>query len=449
MKDLTTGNIYKTFMIFAIPLVLSGLLSQCYNLIDTVIAGKFLGDAGLAAIGSTSPFISFSSAFFWGYASGASIYVASLFGARKYRDIKNAVYHNLITVTLASLLFGILAVICSDGILRFLQVDPLIYHDAKLYFNLYIIGFFFMLLSNNFLQLLNAFGISSFPFYMSIISAVLNVAGNIITITILHWGVAGVAFSTLFSALVVDICYLYKLRMCFKEMGVLHEKVHFDFDLVRKITVFSFPSSMQQFIMYVAGLAISPLVNGIGSHATAAYTVVQQIYSFIANLYQNSSKTLGNYTAQCVGAGKLTKLNKGVRTGFMQGVFFVAAPILLCTLLPEQVCSLFFPDNYKGEGLHYAILFARFYLPFILFNVINNLFHSFYRGTASMKLLVSLTATGAVARIVCSIIFVHFFGMQGVYIGWVLSWIAESVLALWTYFSGAWKKDLPKYEVSL
>ncbi len=169
--------------------------------------------------------------------------------------------------------------------------------------------------------------------------------------------------------------------------------------------------------------------------------MVQQIYSFIANLYQNSSKTLGNYTAQCVGV--ITQLKKGVRTGFIQGVTFIAVPLFICVFLAEPVCALFFPAGYKGEGLRYAALFAQIYLPFILFNVINNLFHSFYRGTASMKLLVSLTATGAVARIVFSIIFVQFFGMQGVYVGWVLSWVAESVLALWTYFAGVWKKNLP------
>ena len=90
MKDLTKGNIYKTFILFAIPLILSGVLSQCYNLIDTVIAGKYLGDTGLAAIGSTSAFVTFCSSIFWGFANGASVQIASLFGAKKYQPEENS-----------------------------------------------------------------------------------------------------------------------------------------------------------------------------------------------------------------------------------------------------------------------------------------------------------------------------------------------------------------------
>lgn len=446
MKDLTRGNIYKTFILFAIPLVLSGVLSQCYNLIDTVIAGKFLGNNGLAAIGCTAAFISFSSSIFWGYAAGASIHIAALFGARKYKDIKIAVYHNLGTLTIASIVFALLVVLCDDLILKFLQVDASIYTDAKLYLNIYILGFFLLLLSNNFVHIMNAFGLSSFPFYMSLLSAVLNIAGNILSVTVLKMGVVGIALSTLIAALVVDLFYIYKLRACFKEMGVLENKVAFDFDIIKKISIYALPCSAQQLIMYIAGLVIAPLVNGISSSASAAYTVVQQIYNFSATIYQNSSKTLSNYTAQCVGAGKTEQLGKGVRVGTIQGIAFVSMPILICMLFAKPVCAIFFPAGYTGEGLDYAVLFAQIYLPFIVFNVINNLFHSFYRGTASMKLLVLLTATGAVARIVFSLIFIPGFGMQGMYIGWVLSWVAESILAIASFFCGIWKKDLPQHE---
>ena len=84
MKDLTSGNIYKNFFVFALPMVLAGVLSQMYHTIDTIIAGKLIGDSALAAIGATSPFVSFTNSFFWGYSCGVGIYVANLFGAKKY-----------------------------------------------------------------------------------------------------------------------------------------------------------------------------------------------------------------------------------------------------------------------------------------------------------------------------------------------------------------------------
>ena len=442
MKDLTRGNIYKTFLLFAIPLVLSGVLSQCYNLIDTVIAGKYLGDTGLAAIGCTSAFLSFSSSVFWGYASGAAIHIATLFGAKKFKAIKSAVYHNLGTLIFSSIAFGILVVLCDDPILRFLRVDPSIYADAKLYLDIYILGFFLFLLSNNFVHIMNAFGLSSYPFYMSLLSAVLNISGNILSVTILRMGVLGIVLSSLFAALVVNICYAFKLRQCFKEMDILDIKVTFDFDVIRKFSRYALPCSAQQLIMYIAGLVIAPMVNGISSSASAAYTVIQQIYSFCANIYQNSAKTLSNYTAQCIGANKTHQLKKGVYVGFLQGIAFAAVPVLSCMIFAEPICRTFFPSGYVGDGLTYAIIFLQIYLPFIAFNVVNNLFHSFYRGTASMKLLVSLTATGAVSRIIFSCILIPIYGMQGMYLGWILCWITESILAIVSFYSGSWKKDL-------
>lgn len=445
MKDLTSGNIYKTFVFFAFPLVLSGILSQCYNLIDTVIAGQYLGDHGLAAIGSTSAFITFCSSIFWGYANGASIHIASLFGARKYTDIKQAVYHSLGFSALASFAFGISIVMCSDWILSFLKVDSLILPDAKVYLNIYALGFFMILLNNGFVQTLHSFGVSSFPFYMSLTSALLNISGNILTITVLDMGVEGVALSTVFAAFVVNICHILKLRSCFREMGVLNDKVVFDFQIIRKISSYALPCSIQQLIMYISGLLISPMINGIGSYASAAYTVVHQIQNIVATIFYNSSKIVGTYSAQCVGAGKISQLKKGVRTGLLQSTIYIIIPLFVCAFWAKEVCALFFPEGYTGEGLQYAIIFAQGYLPFIWFNLVNNLFHSFYRGTGSMKLLVSLTTTGSVARFVFSYIFIRLYGMQGVYIGWVLAWISECILAFWTFFTGAWKKTLPQF----
>lgn len=446
MKDLTKGNIYKTFIVFAIPLMLSGLLSQCYNLIDTSIAGKFLGDSGLAATGCTSAFIAFSSSIFWGYASGASIQLATLFGAKKYKDIKISVYHNAGALVIASIGFGLLAFLCDDWILHFLNVDASIYADAKTYLDIYIVGFFLLLLNNYFVNITNAFGLSSYPFYMSLISAALNIVGNIVSVTVLHLGVAGIALSTLLTGLVVDIFYIFKLKTCFQEMGVSDYKVSFRFQIITKTASLALPCSAQQLIMYVAGLIIAPMINGISSSASAAYTVVGQLYNFSACIFQNSSKTLSNYAAQCIGSNKTNLLKKGVRVGILQGLLFSSIPIAVCMLFAESVCGLFFPAGFTGEGFTYAVMFAQIYLPFALFNMINNLFHSFYRGTASMKLLVFLTASGAVSRVLFSMFLIPHFGMQGMYIAWVLCWITESILALGSYFSGMWKKDLPNHQ---
>lgn len=441
MKNLTQGNIYKNFILFAIPMVLAALLSQGYNMIDTIIAGKFLGNDGLAAIGTTAAFISFASGFFWGFASGASIFTASLFGAQEYSKIKSAVYHNLGTTIVTAVVFCTAVIVFCDDILRLLRVDPEIFTEAKTYFIIYMAGLFLILLNNSFVHIMNSFGLSSFPLFMSILSAILNIIGNILSVAVFGLGIAGVAWATVLSALIVDICYFLRLRACFYEIGVLKLHVKFDNRMLRKILFYAIPTALQQEIMYTSTMLISPLVNGIGSAASASYTVIMRIYEINAGIYQNSAKTLSNYAAHCRGSRMpVTYFKKGVRVGFLQGLIFLSVPLLICCLLAEDVSGLFFPSGFRGEALDYTIIFAKAYLPFIVFNVINNLFHAFYRGTASMRLLVSLTAIGSVSRLIFTVVLLKY-GMHGVFMGWVLSWIFEAVTALATYLLGMWKKD--------
>lgn len=442
MKNLTTGNIYKTFILFAIPLVLSGLLSQAYHTIDTIIAGKFLGSDGLAAIGSTSAFVTFISSVFWGYISGFSVYIATLFGAGEYEKMKTSIYSNLILIIFAILLLCGLVILMQNIIFDFLKVDNSIRHETSIYFTIYMSGLFLISLNTFGVFTMNAFGASSYPFLMSIISTILNICGNIFTVTVLNMGVAGIAISSVFAAAVVDICYFIKINKCFKELGCIKTKQKFSLESIKKSLSYSIPVTVQQTTMYIASLLISPLVNGIGSSATAAYTVVMRIYDINASIYQNSSKTLSNYSAQCVGAKKYHLLNKGLKVGLLQGIAFVAPVLIICILIPESICSAFFPKGYSGEGLDYSITFVRFYLPFILLNLLNNLFHSFFRSIKIMNVLLIATFIGSISRIISSIILVKFFGMNGVYIGWVISWVIEVIYSLVVFFSGKWKSRL-------
>ena len=137
MKNLTEGNIYKTFLLFAVPLILAGFLSQAYSIIDTIVAGRILNYNGLAAIGATSAFIQFFSSIFWGYGVGFSIFIARLFGAKEYKKLKTAIYINY-SITAAVIIFlSVVIVFIKAPVLNLLAVDNLIKRDAGEYFCIY------------------------------------------------------------------------------------------------------------------------------------------------------------------------------------------------------------------------------------------------------------------------------------------------------------------------
>ncbi len=405
MKDLTDGNIYKNFITYGFPSVMAAIFSMAYNITNTIIAGKFLGAHGLAAIGATSALLSFASSLFWGFSAGAAMYVAALFGAKKYSDVKSSVYHTLSSTSIVSVLFAIITVVFLGPILSILQVDKSILSDAKIYVIIYMIGFVFIILSNTFVQIMHSFGMTSFPFYMTILSAILNIAVSMLSVTVFDLGIAGIGASTVISALTVDICYFVKVRKCFTEMGVSKEKVSYSKEMMRSISIRSFPVAFQQAVMYTASILVSPMVNAIGSGASASYSVVMQIYNLVAVTYQNSAKTVSTYTAHCVGAQKSVKhMKKGVFVGLLQGLLFTSVPILGCTIFAKEVCGLFFPKGYVGDGFGYALIFVRIYLPLVLLNLVNNLFHAFYRGTGTLNWLIFLTMLGAVVSLLAAFI---------------------------------------------
>ncbi len=442
MKNLTEGNIYKTFILFAVPLILAGILAQAHNTIDSMIAGKYLGESGLAAIGGTASFITLVSSLLWGFNLGSSIATAMLFAAKDYKNLKTYLFNNLFVHICLNLLIMIFAFVFKEAIFDFLKLAPEIRADAAVYY--YIICGGLVITSTNTMGILtmHAFGISSFPLKMSIMSMVLNIAGNIFSIIILKTGVAGVAVSTVLAGAVADICIVVKIKKCFKQMQCDDYKVKIDLSNITRAIRYGLPSCFQQSFMYIASIIVSPMVNAIGVSATAAYSVILRIYDINANIYQNSAKTLANYAAHCVGAGQQDKLKKGVKVGALQSMVFLTPVLLLCIIFVKPLCGAFFPSDYTGEALNYTIVFIKYFMPFIVFNVVNNLFHSFFRGIKANGMLMLFTAIGAITRVIASAIFVPYWGMYGIYAGWVVSWMFEAILVVVTYLSGVWKRAI-------
>ena len=443
MKDLTKGNIYKTFILFAIPLVLSGFLSQAYAIIDSIIAGKWLGPDGIAATGATGSLIQFISSVFWGYSAGFSIYIAVLFGAGNYERLKTTLYSNFVLITIASIFVSLIMIVFKDGIFDFLEVDSKIRRDSMIYFITYVAGLFSILLNNFFAVSLHAMGISGFSFRMALISSVLNIAGNIISVTLLDMGVFGIALSSVLSATVVNVFYIIKIKNCFSQMECDDDfKLKFSTLSIKRSISYAIPVTFQQLVMYMASFVISPLINGLGGAYTAAYAVSNRVYEINAGVYQNSAKTLSNYTAQCIGSKQYNLIEKGVKVGFIQSVVLVLPFVAVCAVFAIPICKAFFPAQYAGDGLRYSVLFSEIYLPFILFNVVNNLFHAFYRGIKNMKWLLITTTFGSLVRVIATFALAPEHGIYGVYAGWAISWVMEAVLCAGSYFFGGWKKRL-------
>lgn len=448
MKNLTQGNIYKTFFFFGAPLVLSGLLAQAYGIIDTSVAGKLIGEQALAATGVTSPLTTFLSSVFWGFGAGFSVYLARLFGEGKYKKIRSSVALSFIIQLIAAAAIVAACLIFHKRIFTLLNVDAAVEKEAFEYYAVYVTGLIFIVFNNTFLFILNAFGISLFQLYMSALSTVLNIGGNVLLVKC-GLGVKGLAIASVFAAVMVDICYLIKLRACYKEMGADKEKIALKGINFKDSFAYSLPNTAQQMVMYLSSLLLSPMVNAMGKSASAAYAVALTLFNLVQAVYCNSSKALSNYAAQCVGQKKYDKIRKGMPAGLLQGFAFTLPFIAVCALFPNAVCSLFFKADASEETRRYAVEFSRIYVPFTAFCVINNLFHALFRGVKASACLFTSTLAGAAIRVVASALLIGKYGMTGFYAGWAVSWLGEALYAFALFLTDVWnpvkkKKSAPE-----
>ena len=209
MKKIYEGNLRRNFFFFALPLVITILFSQAYNIINTIMAGYLIGDEAISAIGSTAPLISFISSLCWGYGTGISIYVAVLFGRGDYKRMANVIKVNMSISSVLVIFLSTICILFYNNIFDFLNIEPYMRKDAFAYFGIYIAGLIFLNINWCGVYIANALGLTKLPLIASVITNILNISINYILIKIFDMGVSGTAIATIFSAFSFIISQLF------------------------------------------------------------------------------------------------------------------------------------------------------------------------------------------------------------------------------------------------
>lgn len=440
MKNLTEGNISRNFLQFSIPLVLSGALGNAYGIADTVIVGRYLGEHGLASLGSTASYITIMSSIIWGLGVGISLHIASIFGTKDYKKFVNSIKSNLIIISLFSLLLSILSIVFYKPVFHILAINDEIWQDSLIYFAIYMAGFISFSFNWSSVYVLNSMGNSSFALKISILSCVGNILGDFVLIDFFNLGVAGAAIASVFMTLVASVCYLLKFKREFKKLGVEKQRVVFDRQDIIKSWKMGIPSMLQQLVMYFSSVGVQPAVNILGNSAIAAYSVCLRLYTLTSCVFQNFSKCLSNYCAQCIGGKKVNMIKKGIKTSLKQAFIFTIPVMVILFIFPQQITDFFYGDA-GGEGSHYVVRYIMLCIPFVACQVVNNMFHNFYKGVLMPKIALYTTLLYSVVRVISTYALVPFFKMDGIFFGFMISWATEMIACIVIYLSNKWKPD--------
>ena len=439
IKDLTVGKPERVLWKFSLPLLGSILFQQLYNIADSLVAGKFVGENALAAVGNSYEITLIFIAFAFGCNIGSSVVIAKLFGAKRWNDVKTAVNTTLIASAALCAVLMLLGFLLCPALLRVINTPDEIFADSRLYLNIYIGGLIFLFLYNIATGIFSALGDSTTPFVFLAISSVSNIFVDILFVTAFHMGVAGVAWATFLCqavscVLAVAVVFL-RLRQLPSERAPL-----FSGKLLGEITRIAIPSILQQSFISVGNILIQSIINGYGAPVIAGYAAAIKLNNMIITSFTALANGMSNFTAQNLGA----KLPDRVREGFRGGakmVYALAIPVAaLYVLASEPLIRLFMTDA-SALALQTGVSFLRIVSPFYLVVNIKLIADGVLRGSGAMRHFMIGTFTDLILRVVLAFILSATpLGANGIWMSWPIGWSIATTVSLVFYKKGVWKR---------
>ena len=422
-KDLTTGKIMPILVNFTVPLVLGNLFQLTYNAVDSIIVGHFVGKEALAAVGICNPVSTLMILFLNGLCMGASILMGIQYGAKDYKTLHRQISTTLLSGAVFSFFLTLVCVIFAVPILLLLQVDPSIMDMTVQYLRIIFLGLMFTFLYNFFSSTLRALGDSASPLYFLIISAILNIFGDLFFVIVLKAGSNGCAISTVLSE---ALCCLFCIIYIQKKVPILRlgkKWLVFDARLLKKTIAYGWASAMQQATVQMGKIAIQALVNTMGVSVAAAFAVVNRIDDFAITPEQNIAHAMTALMAQNKGAGKNDRMREGFRCGMILELVYGAAVMLICLGFARPLMSLFVKDEEViGHGVVYLHLIAVMYiLP-----AITNSLQGFFRGIGDLKVTLMSSFTNMTVRVIAAapMVLLWNFGIEALPYSYLAGWIA-------------------------
>lgn len=440
IKDLTEGEPRKILWQFTLPMFVSVIFQQLYNIADSVIVGKFSlhGEDALAAVGASYPITMIFMAIAIGSNIGCSVVISQLFGAKKYKELKTAVSTTLIAAAVLTSILTVLGVLGSRRMLRMIQTPENILADADVYLKIYIGGFIFLFFYNVVTGMFTSLGDSKTPLYFLIASSLGNVLLDYIFVAFFHWDVAGVAWATFICQGIACILALFTLQKRLKEVECVEKPELFSFPMLKKVALFAVPSVLQQSFISVGNIFIQSLINGFGSSVIAGYSAAIKINTFGITCFTTLGNAVSSFSAQNIGAKKHDRVKQGLRAGMEMGLL-IAVPFFVCCFFKGDFLIQLFMNEESSVALKTGIEFLKIVAPFYFVISLKLATDGLLRGSGAMKHFMIATLSDLVLRVVLAYILSIPFGTTGIWMSWPIGWVLGTGLSLLFYAKGVWK----------
>lgn len=451
MNDLTQGKEGKQILTFAIPMLIGNVFQQFYNIIDSVVVGKYVGSVALAAVGASFPILFTLSALVGGITIGGSVLISQYFGAKNYDKIKVTSDTLQIFLLVSSFILSILFFAISRPLFKFLSIPDEVLPDAVRYFDIVILTTtipMFALFGMS--AILRGVGNSKTPVFFVVISLIINIILDLVFVLVFDWGVDGVAWATAIASILSWVALWYHLNKKENTMirfNLNYKKWQFDWENFRLSLRIGLPSGIQQTLVGLGSMALLSIVSPYGVATLAAYTAAGRVDMFVSMPAMNLAAALSSFVGQNLGAERFDRIRNGLWATLKYSTIICIVLSLVVVVFGEEIMNMFTEQNSEhyteiiAIGKEYLLIVTSFYIVFTTMFVLNGVTRG--AGATLVPMLIT-TLSLWVIRIPLAYLLSHYFGSTGIWWSIPIGWLAGCVGAILYYNSGLWKKHRVK-----
>lgn len=425
--NMTKGSISRHLLSYTVPLVLGNLFQLMYNVVDSVIAGRFIGKEALAAAGTANPVMSIVILSISGICVGSGVLMSEFFGAGDYEKLRREMATSVLFGLYFSLAVAVLGFVGAEGILRLIRVPEELLPMAGSYLRIIFLGTPFTYFYNALSSSLKSIGDSATPLKFLMISSVLNAVLDIILIGFFGFGIRCSALTTVIAG---AVSALLTLQHIYRRASVLHLERgdwRMDHELLGKTLRFGSVTALQQAVQPVAKLLIQGAVNPLGVEAIAAFNAAERVDDFALLPERSLGVTITTFVAQNRGAGEKERVKEGFQKGMLMEIGY--GLLICCVLLvfSEPLMRMFASGSDADALVRYGGSYLRTMAMFYVLPALSNGVQGFFRGMGNAGMTLRCTLLQTTLRVICTYLLTPSIGIRGIAFGCIIGWTAMMI----------------------
>ena len=439
MKNMTTGNPVKLIVGFAIPMLIGNIFQQAYNMVDTIIVGRYLGESALAGVGSTGTLIFFTLALIMGLCNGAGLIIAQCFGCNDTQNMKKSIVSLIWLTSILTIIVTLLGVFCSKYFLKLLKVPEDVIGYSEEYLRIIYIFVAGSVAYNGAASILRSIGDSRTPLIALIIASILNIGLDLLFILKYGMGVSGAAYATVISQFlssVICIGYIIKRR---REIGLTEMSFRPNWDSLALIFRTGFPSAFQSSMIALGGMSVQRLVNSYGAPVMAAYVAANRVDSVAIQVIVSIGTALSVFTGQNMGQENFKRIHEGLKKTLVLMVGSSITIAVLVLIFRRDLMGIFLDAASSQEAIEIGATYLSIIgIAYVIAGIMQS-YQNVIRGSGDVNTCMVAGLTELGGRIVFAYLLAYIMGVTGIWIATPVSWGCGCIIPVIRYYSGKWK----------